>query len=232
MDSEGRQSQKRKRIAFTLPAVVFAAFFAVVSLLRKTGDAFWLTSSHYWIYPIQTIVCGVFLIWYWREYPFSVPRRIFFSIAVGLAVFVVWIAPQQIFGFDPRVDGFNPGIFSHQPPIPIYWGEVALRFARLIIVVPLVEEIFFRGFLLRYFIREEFDQVTIGSFSWLSFAIVTIGFALIHSSADWVGGLIAGALYNVVAYRSRSLTSCVLAHAITNLCLGLWIMKTHQWGFW
>ena len=113
-----------------------------------------------------------------------------------------------------------------------YWSTVLLRFARLVVVVPLVEEIFWRGFLLRYFINEKFDTVPIGTFSWLSFAVVTSGFAFIHNRADWPAAVITGALYNLVAYRTRSLASCVLAHAVTNLLLGLWIMNTHQWGFW
>ena len=64
------------------------------------------------------------------------------------------------------------------------------------------------------------------------FTVVTVGFGLAHSRADWIAAVITGALYNCVAYRTKSLSSCVLAHAITNLLLGLWIMKTRQWGFW
>jgi CAAX prenyl protease-like protein len=95
-----------------------------------------------------------------------------------------------------------------------------------------VEEIFWRGFLLRYLVSERFSAVAIGTFSWLSFTVVTLAFGLAHSPADWVAALICGALYNVVAYRTRSLTSCVITHATTNLLLGLWIMQTRQWGFW
>jgi hypothetical protein len=95
-----------------------------------------------------------------------------------------------------------------------------------------VEEIFWRGYLLRYLINERFARIPIGAFSWLSFAAVTLGFGFSHARADWIAALICGALYNLVAYRTRSLASCVLAHATTNLLLGLWIMETRQWGFW
>jgi CAAX prenyl protease-like protein len=96
----------------------------------------------------------------------------------------------------------------------------------------LIEEIFWRGFFLRYLIAEDFDRVAFGRFSWLSFTAVTLLFAFSHSKADWAAALCAGALYNLVAYRTRSLFSCVFAHALTNLLLGLWIMHTRQWGFW
>jgi hypothetical protein len=61
---------------------------------------------------------------------------------------------------------------------------------------------------------------------------VAIVFALSHNRADWAAAVITGMLYNVVAYRTKSLATCVLTHAVTNLLLGLWIMKTAQWGFW
>jgi CAAX prenyl protease-like protein len=66
----------------------------------------------------------------------------------------------------------------------------------------------------------------------MSFGAVTIGFMLVHSTADWPAAAVTGALYNLVAYRTKSLSACVLAHAVTNLLLGLWIMATRQWGFW
>ena len=230
MDSAGKETLKRKLAAFTLPMAVFLLLFALISLLRKVGGALWLASPEYWIYPAQTIFCGALLFWFWREYQFRVARQIAFVLAVALVVFGLWISPQDLLGFGPRLDGFNPEIFSGQPAA--YWTMIVFRFLRLVVVVPLVEEIFWRGFLLRYFINEKFYAVPIGAFSWLSFAVVAIGFGFAHSRADWIAALITGALYNCVAYRTKSLASCVLTHAITNLFLGLWIMKTRQWGFW
>ena len=228
MDSTDKEA--RKLVAFTLPMAVFLVLLALVSVLRKVGGAFWLDSPEYWIYPAQTIFCGALVIWFWREYQFRAARRIVFAAAVALLVFAVWIAPRELLGFAPRLIGFNPEIFSGQPAS--YWTTVAVRFVRLVVVVPLVEEIFWRGFLLRYFVNEKFYTVPVGTFSWLSFAVVTVGFGFAHSPADRIAALIAGALYNGIAYRTKSLASCVVAHAITNLLLGLWIMKTRQWGFW
>lgn len=230
MDSQPPTTDKRKLAAFALPMAIFLALLAVVSVLRKPGGTFWLASPEYWIFPAQTLICAALLIWFWREYDFRAPAKPLFAVAVGLAVFALWIAPQQVFGFAPRMSGFDPEVFSGQPTM--YWGTVAFRFLRLVIVVPLVEEIFWRGFLLRYLINEKFTEVPIGAFSWLSFAIVTLAFGFTHSPADWIAALVTGALYNLVAYRTRSLMSCVIAHAVTNLLLGIWIMATRQWGFW
>ena len=126
--------------------------------------------------------------------------------------------------------GFNPNVFANQPSL--YWPTIGLRFLRLVIVVPLVEEIFWRGFLLRYLIDDKFYAVPFGKFSAFSFWSVSAAFALAHSMPDWIAAFITGMAYNAVAYRTKSLTSCVMVHAVTNLLLGLWIMRTQQWGFW
>ena len=230
MDSEQRESDKRKFVAFTLPMAAFLALLALASVLRKPGAGFWLASPEYWIYPAETLVCGAVLGWFWREYDLAAPRKVWFALATGLAVFAVWIAPQQFFGFAPRLTGFDPEIFG--TPSAAYWATVIFRFLRLVVVVPLVEEIFWRGFLLRYLIDERFTAVAIGTFSWLSFIVVTLVFGFSHSRADWVAAAICGALYNLVAYRTRSLASCIVAHAVTNCLLGVWVMQTRQWGFW
>jgi CAAX prenyl protease-like protein len=221
---------RRKIAAYALPMLLFIALLALNSLLKKIDNRFWLGSAEYWVYPLQTILCGCLVIWFRREYEWRGFVRAGFAIAVAVVVFALWISPQAFFGFAPRIDGFNPGVFPDQPVL--YWSSLSLRFLRLVLVVPLIEEIFWRGFLLRYLIAEDFDRVAFGAFSWLSFAVVTLLFTLSHSMPDWPAALLTGALYNLVAYRTKSLSSCVLAHALTNLLLGLWIMRTQQWGFW
>ncbi|MDQ6623609.1 MAG: CAAX prenyl protease-related protein [Verrucomicrobiota bacterium] len=220
-----------KLIAYASPMLLFVGLLGVVSLLKFTGsNSFWLQAPEFWIYPLQTILCGAALIYFWRQYEFHRLAKVFFVIVIAFAVFVLWISPQALLGFAPRTQGFNPDLVAGNAAA--YWSTIVLRFFRLVVVVPLVEEIFWRGFLLRYFINENFDTVPFGAFSWLSFSAVTIGFTLSHSTADWAAAALTGALYNFVAYRTRSLSSCILAHGITNLLLGLWVMQSRQWGFW
>lgn len=221
---------KRKLAAYTLPMLSFVALLALNVSFKKIDNGFWLGSAEYWIYPLQTILCGGLILWFRREYQWHRLARAGFAAAVAVIVFLIWISPQALFRFSPRLIGFNPEVFAGQAPI--YWFTIAFRFLRLVVVVPLVEEIFWRGFLLRYLISEDFEGVSFGKFSWLSFTAVTVLFAFSHSKADWPAALLTGALYNLVAYRTKSLSSCVLTHALTNLLLGLWIMKTRQWGFW
>ena len=229
-DKRPGEQDWRKILAYAAPMLLFTALLGLGSALKTPGRTLWLASPEFWIYPLQTLLCGTLLIYFRRQYQFQPLRRPLFTVGLALFVFLIWIAPQQFFRFAPRLVGFNPDVFAGLPVQ--YWITLALRFLRLVVVVPLVEEIFWRGFLLRFLIAERFDTVPFGSFSWPSFGVVTIAFCLSHAMADWPAAFLTGALYNIIAYRTKSLTSCILAHAITNLALGLWIMATKQWGFW
>jgi len=211
--------------ALIVPFIAFIALFAL-DLLPWPEKI----QAKYFIYPLQTLACIVLLWRYWRLYHFNGVKKPWFTIGIGVLVFALWIAPQAFFGFAPRSEGFNPNVFADSPLL--YWSSLAMRFLRLAVVVPLIEELFWRGFLLRYLIGSPVDKIPFGKFSWFSFLAVSVGFMLEHQTADYLAAFITGALYNWVAYRTKSQGSCVLAHAVTNLLLGVYIMVSGQWGFW
>lgn len=222
--------------AFFAPFAIFLAFLGLNDFVGKFSEglvrAWWWSEPHFWVFPLQTLVCGVLLLRWWRYYELRWPSPSACAIALGVGVLVllIWIAPQLWLHAPPRLRGFDPGYFARDG-----WGysvTVFLRFLRLAIVVPLLEEIFWRGYLLRVLIAQPFTAVRIGAFTWRSFGLVTAGFCLEHQPADWPAAIAAGALYNLVAYRTHSLSACVLAHAVTNLLLGIFVMRTGQWGFW
>jgi CAAX prenyl protease-like protein len=214
----------------------FLAFFAVMGLgvvVEHFGDgqAFWIWSeTRYWVCPLQTVVCGGILIRYWSLYGMKAPAKPLLTVGIGLLALILWIAPQEWLHLAKRWEGFNPAFFGETGWR--YGLNLGTRFLRLVVVVPLLEEIFWRGFLLRYLVDEDFSRVPMGAFSWRSFIIVALGFCFEHSMPDWPAAFLTGALYNLVAYRTRSLSSCVLAHAVTNALLGLYVLHTRQWGFW
>lgn len=220
--------------AYVLPFGAFMAGMALVSFVGiftpYEGGPLWLTDPVYWIYPLQAVVCGALLVWFWKYYGWGKSWRVFTGIAAGLLVLAIWIAPQWILGAPPRTDGFNPEIFEGSAAS--WWVTVLLRFLRLVVVVPLLEEIFWRGFLMRYLIGEDFTKVPFGTFTVFSFGAVAVLFGLAHWGLDFIPALLTGIIYNFLAVRTRSLACCVIAHAVTNLGLGFYIMQTKQWGFW
>lgn len=218
--------------AYLAPLVVFLAFLGLNDIIASLGDglaAWQFSAPKYWLFPLQTIVCAALLIHYWPHYQLKKPRGFVFAVVIGIVVLAVWISPQLLGIIEPRREGFEPHFFGDGS---LYWANVVSRFIRLVIIVPLVEEIFWRGFLLRYLIRSDFTSVPFGTFELRSFLIVSFAFCLVHQLPDWPAAAVAGALYNWVACRTKSLTACVIAHAVTNLLLGFYVMKTGQWGFW
>jgi uncharacterized protein len=219
--------------AYVIPFAVFMLLLAATGMVQSAAGyttSLLLIEPKYWIYPLQTVVCGILLLRYWSYYRFHRPVNLLLTIVIAGLVLALWISPQWLFGAARRETGFDLSIFENNPPV--YWTELVFRFVRLVVVVPLVEEIFWRGFLLRFVIREDFLEVPFGKFTWGSFGAVTLCFGLAHWGPDFVPALITGALYNLIAYKTKSLASCVLAHALTNLGLGIYILQTRQWGFW
>ena len=236
-------ASRRELLAYAGPFFLFVLLNGLPGLLRSGAPSpqtpLWHSAPELWVYPLQTLLCAGTLFYFRRDYP---PARLptslaIFGVVVGLVVFAIWVSPQAIFQAAPRTGGgFDPTLLAVPPGSEgggaLYWASVALRFVRLVAVVPVLEEIFWRAFLLRYLVREDFLAVPFGTWTPLSFGAVTLGFMLEHSLPDWPAALVTGLLYNLVAVRTRSLPACVAAHAVTNALLGGYVMYTHQWGFW
>ena len=210
--------------------MLFLPLNSVIGTICQDTGILWLSQPKYWIYPLQTVVCAALLIYFWKEYDFGPIRAWPLGVIVGIVVLVIWVSPQAFLAFPPRTGGFNPDLFAGNPGL--YWLNLISRFARMVIVVALVEEIFWRGLVMRYLINEDFKKVAFGAYSHLSFFGVAVLFTLEHGMADWPAALLAGFLYNGLAIWSKSLWACVIAHGVTNLGLGLYVLATKQWGFW
>ncbi len=224
----------RPNVAYVLPFALFMAALAFNGLLGWLGGEngpFWLSQSKYWVYPLQTILCAGVLVYFWKDYQWGPSRTLWIGAFWGIVVFFLWVFPQLFFNA-PRSSGspFDPYALGDSGLV--FWSSIVARMLRLAIVVPLLEEIFWRGFLMRYFINKNFTTIPFGTPNLASFSAVVILFAFVHNFEDFFGALAAGIIYNAVAIATRSLGACVVAHAVTNLLLGIYVLQTRQWGFW
>jgi CAAX prenyl protease-like protein len=160
------------------------------------------------------------------------PTRVILApaILVGLAVFGQWILLDKFvayphFGTRASFNPFNE-LHSHLG-ISTF---VAVRLVGLICVVPVMEEVFWRGFLLRAFTRYDIEQTPVEKFSLRAFCLVTLAFGFVHP--EWLVALIAGAAYAWLLRSSRSLFAVILAHSVTNAALGAYILMTGDWHYW
>jgi CAAX prenyl protease-like protein len=102
---------------------------------------------------------------------------------------------------------------------------------RAVVIVPVVEELFWRAWLMRWLIDNDFEKVPLGKYAAQSFWIVAVLFASEHGSY-WDVGLIAGIAYNWWMVRTKSLGDLILAHAVTNFMLSTYVIAFGKWEYW
>jgi len=163
-------------------------------------------------------------------------RRAVGSIVIGVGVFLIWVGPDVLFPgyrghwlFSNPITGTVHGslsVASHGNP-----AVLALRCFRAVAIVPVVEELFWRAWMMRWLIARDFRSVPLGAYTRQSFWIVAVLFASEHGPF-WDVGLMAGIVYNWWMLRARSLGDLILVHAVTNACLSAYVLIAGKWEYW
>ncbi|HAB15416.1 MAG TPA: CAAX prenyl protease-related protein [Verrucomicrobiota bacterium] len=228
-----------------IPEVARVLPFAVFVLITALAPGLF-AGSEYWLYAVKTAGVAALLWWLRRWLP---EMKLAFSasaVAVGVAVAVLW------WGLEGRIPtltqvwqwvahGFqawpaatpeppwNP--FKQFPESPtLAWFFVLVRVVGRSCVVPLVEEVFYRGFVYRYFISARFTEVPLTTWNPFAFVATCLLFGLSHPG-QWLAGIICAAAYQWLVIRHGRLGDAITAHAVTNLLLSGWAIGTGQWQF-
>ena len=210
---------KSEVLPFIAPFFFFAVFLTVQG---------YLPDQHYAIYPIVTVVVAAAIAFYWRALPPLRPSAPIVSVCVGIVGVVLWIGLDPfLVHYDQPLIGRNP--FQLYAPA-VAWPLFAFRLAGISVCVPIMEELFWRGFLMRWLINEDFTSVPLGTYRPFSFWVTTAFFASVHG-AEWPLAVIVGVLYGAWFVRTKSLGDIVLAHGATNFLLALYCLATHDWHF-
>jgi CAAX prenyl protease-like protein len=186
-----------------------------------------------WLTLARAVVAALLLALFWRRYvelrgaARLAVREYWEAIGVGLAVFALWINLDQ--GWMVVGDA-GPGFVPLDRDGHLDIALAAARFVALAAVVPVMEELFWRSYLMRRIEARDFLGRDPRRTSWLGWTVSSALFASEHSL--WIAGLVAGAAYGGLYARSGNLRSPLISHAITNATLGLWILATGQWRFW
>lgn len=222
---------------------IFARVAPFVIFLVLTFMQGWFgEASRYWMYALKTLV-GAWLIWQMR--PFVAEMRLAWSweaAAVGVGVCVMWIGLDGLY---PKLSELTGGVGTGahgDAPKPwnphaqfgegsvLAWAVIAVRLAGSSLVVPPLEEVFFRSFLYRYLIRLDFLNVPLNRFHGVAFVLTALIFALEHE--QWLAGVLCGLAYQALVLRKGRLGDAIVAHGVTNFLLGLWVVWKNDWRFW
>ncbi|MCC7519691.1 MAG: CAAX prenyl protease-related protein [Verrucomicrobiae bacterium] len=194
-----------------------------------------------WAYPLRTIVVGVLLIFWRRTYADLRPNWHGSGVLAGLAVLLLWIGldpVDQIFRTALRsfglLAGDGAGAWTPQElrnrSEAGFWTWAVFRIFGSSVVVAVIEELFWRGFLMRWIINADFRKVPLGAFTWKSFLVTALLFGFEHDRV--VAGFAAGVVYGALLCWRKNLFLCILAHGLTNFLLGLWVLQYGDWQFW
>ncbi len=210
-----------------------APFFVFMVILIVEG---YFPDQHYVIYPFKAILVAAVIAWFWRAMPNLTPSAPLVSILIGIAGVVLWV------GLDPWPMKLNAWLMhgSGVPqigrnPFSLYpegwaWVLFGFRLLGIALVVPIMEELFWRGFLMRWLIKDDFASVSLGTYQPLSFFVTTALFASVHGS-EWFLAVVVGLIYGWWFVRTKRLGDIMLAHGVTNLLLAFYCLFSGDWHF-
>ncbi len=187
-------------------------------------------------YPVRVILLTLLLWFLSRKVIDLRVRNAAGSIALGIAVFAVWIAPdalipgyRQHWLFNNSIVG--AGTAGALPYASMPMVALVFRTIRATILVPIIEELFWRSWLMRWIIDPKFEAIPLGTYQARAFWVTVVLFALEHGPY-WEVGALAGIAYGWWMLRTRSLGDCILAHAVTNGILSAYVLATGKWHYW
>jgi CAAX prenyl protease-like protein len=158
------------------------------------------------------------------------------SIVWGVVISAVWVLPDLLLP-SYRHSIFFENRFFGSATSTLAGASLAsplvlmLRSLRAILIVPIVEELFWRGWLQRWLIDSHFQKVPYGTYSAFSFWTTAVLFASEHGPY-WDVGLAAGCIFNFWMLRVRGLADLIVTHAVANACLSAYVIAAGKWEYW
>ncbi len=247
--------QNDRTLAHVVPLAVFMLFLMPFMFFdgakwfrwEHPSAPWWQQWPEQWLYPLQSFVGLALLIFFRKHYELKWSKSVWFGALMGAVGIGFWLLPTTLYdwlgidgkpegilkylGVMPRTEGFDPGVFDSPAA---YWASLILRFFRAVVIVSLVEEIFWRGFLMRFLLDRDGDywKIPFGQPAWISYLVTTGAFMLAHAPVDYLGAFIYGSLTYFVAVRTKSLTACVVMHGVANLLMGCYALAYAKYGLW
>ena len=203
--------------ALIIPFIVLMIAQMFTAAMSKEADL---------LYPLKIVIASCFLWHYKFTYQAILSKVHWQSIVIGVSVFVVWFGLESIQGSNNNT---QPQWLTNLPAgYQLTWQ--AFRIIGSCLIVPIVEELFFRGYVLRKLISANFEIVDISRFTLLPWLITSVIFGLLHQR--WFAGTLAGLCFTYAQYLRGSLLDAVIAHITTNILIAIMVVGFGQWTFW
>ncbi len=233
MPSSSQAEPQWWQTAFMTRVLPFILFLILTTCQGRFGIA-----SHFWFYAVKTLIGIALIAWMWSQVQEMRWRMSWEACCVGVACFLLWVGLD---GVIPRLGAllgdaaeekpwqWNPFEFFTDHPA-LAWTFVGIRIIGSTLIVPPLEEVFYRSAVYRYWVAPNIESVPLNRFHFKAFFATSILFGVVHQ--EWLAGIFCGAAFQWLVLRKGHLGDAMTAHAITNALLGLYVVWTDSWQFW
>ena len=230
------------RLVQNRPELPYIAPFMTFLLLMALGSFFEGPRHVPWLYALRTFGALAVSLACWKYWPPLGRVHLLPAVVFGLAVAFMWVAVHKLFaaqgwypytqllGRDAEPDGYYDCFAQLGTGVGL-WLFLIVRLGGASIVVPIVEEVFWRGFVLRLLIDHwRFERVPLGAYTFRSLVLCSLLSVAEHPM--WEVGILCWVIYNLLFYWKKSLLFLMVTHGVTNLALYTYVVIYQDWVFW
>ncbi len=233
--------------AFVVPLAVFMLLGTLEPTPDKPFERFGLSipySAYPLVYAIKIALTMAAMVAVWPGYRLFAWRVSPLAFLVGIVGVVLWVGLCKL-GLESKLlaplglgwvvesgarSAFNP--LENWPDQPLWaYSFLAVRFWGLAIIVPIIEEFFLRGFVMRFVIDADWWKVPFGTLTPTAIAVGTLVPMVMHP-AELLAAAVWFTLVTWLMFETKNIWDCVVAHAVTNLLLGIYVVASGEWHFW
>lgn len=194
----------------------------LVLVASAMGTAAFSSDPALW-YPARISAAALTLLLFQQHYGELRTLWSWEAVGYGLIVGGLWLLLEPAETGDRRID--LPSAWSPMA-VDAWWG---FRLAGTVVAVPLVEELAFRGYLMRRMDSLYFERVSLQVVSWKGMIGSSVLFGLLHPG-HWVAGTVAGLLFATAVQRRGRLLDGVVAHGVANALIAGVAVATGRHG--
>jgi CAAX prenyl protease-like protein len=221
------RTTRRDDLAYVAPMAAFLLFT-------------WISGNWMQFYPIcyvlKTLAAAALLVIFWRRYTPVRWTHLGLGVLVGVIGIVQWVGMQKLLWKFPALSWTSMGADPWDPTLAIHnhallWSFIAFRWAGATLLVPVMEELFWRDYAWRTIIApNDFKLAQVGEWDPKAYFVVPIIFAFVH--IQWLTAIVWALMIGLLLLRTKSIGACIVAHAVTNFLLGAYVLWTKEWIFW
>jgi len=177
-----------------------------------------------YFYPIKVIFSLAIVFYFWKLYQIKVSDSKLISILAGVVVAILWVV---IVPTDEEININTIESFSSMSIwLQIGWGFI--RLVGFLILIPILEELVFRGYLLSRLSGQNINNNGKLDFNLFALILSSVLFGLLHDA--WLAGTVAGFAFAFVRYQSESIINSITAHSVANLLVFCVAAYTGNWS--